>query len=34
MATLFFYLRYGAGGWNRNFVDWDSDPVIKTEVLF
>ena len=34
MATLFFYLRYGAGRLNRNFVDWDSDSVIKTEVLF
>ena len=35
MATLFFYPRYGGGGGlNRNFVDWDSAPVIKTEVLF
>ena len=34
MATLFFISAMVVGGLNRNFVDWDSDPVIKTEVLF
>lgn len=31
MATLFFIFSMVVGG-NRNFVDWDLDPVIKTEV--